>query len=171
MFKQFFFLLSFSLYLVADTINPKVYALLGNQIYNSVDKIALLEDIEAFHLYKERIALYVDAVRRAKTVGFAIQNGYGGKDPKKYLKTLRRLSKENDFLIRLAKRSYRHAIKNENSSIVQQIINAGLIDIQKNKEEIMEYYFTHQDDMNASYGVIAKFLEEEAKLKAQKKLS
>lgn len=148
--------------------NPKVYALLGDVIYNNVDKIASLENMEAFHLYKQRISKYVDEVEKTKTVGFAIENGYGGKDPKKYLQKLRDLSKENDFFIRLANRSYTYALQNEKSILVEQMINSGLIDTQKAKQEIIQYYFAHQEDMNASYGIIAKYLEEDAKLRAKK---
>ena len=63
--------------------------------------------------------------------------------------------------------SYDAAKANQNSRLFWQIINTGLLDTDARKKEIIDYYFSHQEDMNTT-GVIQKYLDADAKLRAKK---
>lgn len=147
--------------------NPNVYSALGDVIYNNVDKIEKLEDIKEFSLYTKKIEQYVQKVKTTKEVGYKIEKGDKNFDKKVYLSNLRALSKDNDFFHRTAKKFYDSSIQNENSQLFSQMINSGLIDTQEHKQEIIDYYFMHQEDINAS-GLIESYLDEDAKLRARK---
>lgn len=147
--------------------NPKVYSALGDVIYNNATLIEGVEDLDAMAHYKDKIKKYIQKVGAAKKQGFAIEEGDSSIDKKEYLSTLRSLSKENDFLLRMIRNKYTTALKNEDSQLFFKLINSGLIDTQEHKQEIIDYYFAHQDDMNTS-GVIQAYLDEDAKLRARK---
>jgi hypothetical protein len=147
--------------------NPKVYAALGDVIYDNVDNIEKLKDINAYQSYINDIAEYVAEVRQAKEVGLLIESSANHQGKKSYLSTLRRLSKKNDFFIRSVQSNYKNAIDSNNSELFSQIVNSGLIDTNRNKEQILDYYFQHAEDINAS-GIIQKYLDEDAKLKAKR---
>ncbi|MBN2815383.1 MAG: hypothetical protein JXQ67_01770 [Campylobacterales bacterium] len=144
--------------------NPNVYAVLGDVIYNNVDSIEKLQNIEAYKDYKLGIKNYVSLVHETKEQGFAIESGDDIESKGKYLSTLRELSKKNDFYIRKAQNSYKNAVENEDSTLFTTLVNSGLIDTEKNKEDILQYYFEHADDINTS-GVIQSYLDEDAALK------
>ena len=156
-------ILSFLLY----GANPKPYAALGDVIYDNVENIEKLKEIPKYALFKEKIESYVSKVAALKEMGYALEKGSASANKKVYLNALRTLSKENDFFLRDAKQSFKDAIEKQDSVTFEKIINTGLIDTQKNKEKIIEYYFAHQEDINAS-GVIQGYLDEDAKLRAKR---
>ncbi len=147
--------------------NPIVYAALGDVIYNNADNIEQLREIEEFNIYDDKIKQYVKKVNNTKEKGFKIEQGDHAVDKKEYLTALRALSKDNDFFSRQAKKLYDDSLQNENSRLFSQIINSGLIDTAEYKQEIIDYYFAHQEDINAS-GVIQNILDDDAALKARK---
>ena len=147
--------------------NPKPYAALGDVIYDNVENIEKLKEIPKYALFKEKIESYVSKVAALKEMGYALEKGSASANKKVYLNALRTLSKENDFFLRDAKQSFKDAIEKQDSVTFEKIINTGLIDTQKNKEKIIEYYFAHQEDINAS-GVIQGYLDEDAKLRAKR---
>lgn len=147
--------------------NPDVYAALGDVIYGNVNSIENLQNLSPYTIYKEKIQNYVQAVKDAKKIGEKIESGDKNVDADEYLATLRNLSKENDFFVRLTNIYYESSIKNEKSELFLDLVNSGLVDTQERKQEILDYYFTHKDDINAT-GVIQTFLDEDAKLKAKK---
>ena len=161
---KFFLLLIASILLYAQ--NPKVFFALGDVIYNNVDKIKKLENIDDYSVYKKKIQEYVTTVEKAKQDGFALDEGLYS-DKMKYLNKLRELSLTNDFFVRSVKRNLDLAIENENSKLFSQLINTGLIDEEKNKDKIINYYFAHSDEVNAS-GLIEKYLDNDKKLRAKK---
>ncbi|MFT7860387.1 MAG: hypothetical protein ABXS93_05550 [Sulfurimonas sp.] len=163
--RYFIFTLLFTTLVFAN--NPKVYAALGDVIYNNAPLIEDLKDLEAMQHYKEKIEKYIEKVTAAKKEGFALEKGDKTIDKKEYLSTLRALSKENDFLLRMVRYKYSKSIENENSQLFSELINSGLIDTQEQKQTIIEYYFDHQEDINAT-GVIEDFLDQDEKLRAQK---
>lgn len=146
--------------------NPKIYSALGDVIYDNVHKIEKLKNISNFQEYESKIDEYVKSVYLAKEVGYSIEMGNPEIDKMKYLETLRELSKTNDIFYRQAQSLYRVSIEKENTFLWNQIINSGLIDVQSHKEEILEFYFAHADEINEQ-GVIEKFLDEDEKLKAK----
>ena len=147
--------------------NPIAFAALGDVIYNNVDKIEKLKNIDEYKIYDEKIDKYVADVKKAKEEGFALENGSTAVTRKAYLNKLRTLAKTNDFFMRSVASSYDAAKKNQNSRLFSQIINTGLLDTDERKKEIIDYYFAHQEDMNTT-GLIQTYLDEDAKLRAKK---
>jgi len=147
--------------------NPKVYSALGDVIYNNVDSISKLQSIESYKMYDAKINKYIIDVAASKSVGFSLDEGDKSVDKMAYLKNLRLLSKENDFYIRNSKSSFKTSIKDENSKMFSQIINTGLIDTNRYKDEIINYYMFHAEDINSS-GVIQGYLDEDEALRKQR---
>ena len=147
--------------------NPKPYAALGNVIYDNVQKIDSLQKLKSYDLYKSDIAKYVKEVELAKKEGFEIEVSKAKISKKDYLIKLRHLAKINDNYLRGIRDNYKASMNKNNYNLFSEIINCGLIDTNKNKNEIIDYYYKHQEDINAS-GVIEDFLNDDAKLKALK---
>lgn len=147
--------------------NPDVYSALGDVIYNNAADIKKLKNIEQFDLYDDKISTYLKSVKKTKELGYKIEKGDQKADKREYLSSLRTLSKDNDFFVRQANQEFQSSIEKEDSELFSQMINTGLIDLKSKKQEIVDYYFTHQEDINAS-GAIEKILEDDAKLKAKK---
>ena len=163
--KIIIFLSLFGTLLLAQ--NPKVYSALGDVIYNNVDSISKLQNIDSYTLYDSKIQKYTADVSAAKSVGFALDQGDKSIDKMSYLKNLRLLSKVNDFYMRDSKATFEKSMKNEDSLLFSQIINTGLIDTQKYKDEIINYYMFHAEDINAS-GVIQTYLDEDEALRKKR---
>ncbi|MDD3059952.1 MAG: hypothetical protein PHW94_03315, partial [Sulfurimonas sp.] len=83
---------------------------------------------------------------------------------KEYLERLRVLSKENDNYVRSAQSKFRTSMSDEDSELFSLLINSGLIDTLRYKNEIINYYIAHPESVNAD-GVIQKFIDEENSLK------
>ena len=163
--RNFFILLLLTTLLIAQ--NPIAFAALGDVIYNNVDKIEKLKNIDEYKIYDKKIDQYVEDVKKAKEEGFALENGSDATSRMAYLNKLRELVKTNDFFVRSIESSYEAAKKHENSRLFSQMINTGLLDTQERKKEIIDYYFAHQEDMNTT-GLIQTYLDEDAKLRAKK---
>ena len=163
--KKILFLFLLATLAFAD--NPRIYSALGNVIYDNVDKIAKLKEIKPYYAFVLKIDKYVLDVKKAKQLGFDVQSGYKSKERKNYLNKLRELSKTNDFFIRSAKSTFKSSIDDEESEIFSKIINSGLIDTLRYKNEIKAYYIAHYREMNTS-GVIQKFLDEDELLRKQR---
>ncbi len=115
----------------------------------------------------QKIETYTKDVKRAKKNGLAIENGDPTKDKKDYLQKIRELSKINDFFLRDVRKNFKQSIRRENSLLFFNMINSGLIDIQRNKEEIKKYYLAHSEDVNTT-GVIQTFLDEDEELRLKR---
>ncbi len=149
--------------------NPKVYSALGNMIYNNVDSISKLQELESYDSKGIEIIKYIKNVSQTKDRGFAIDNGDKSMDKLSYLEEIRKLSKENDSFFRAANSSFKLSIKNEDNQLFSQIINTGLIDTQKYKDEIIDYYMFHTDDINSS-GFIQGYFDEADRLERLSKM-
>ena len=147
--------------------NPKVYAALGDVLYNNLDEIEKLKEIDTFSPYNSEINRYIRDLSKLKKEGFRIEAGDATIDKKEYLNKLREFSKKNDYFVSLARNSFKKSLRDQDSKTFEKIINSGLIDTQRNKEKIIDYYFEHQEDVNAS-GVIQSYLDEDAKLRAKR---
>ncbi len=147
--------------------NPIAYAALGDVIYDNVDKIENLKNIDEYQIYDEKIDTYVENVKQAKEEGFALENGSDSVTKQAYLNKLRALAKTNDFFVRSVASSYDAAKKQEDSRRFSQLINSGLLDVSERKKEIVDYYFAHAQDMNTT-GLIQSYLDADAKLRAKK---
>lgn len=147
--------------------NPNVYAVLGDVIYNNAENIEKLESIDQFSIYKQKIQNYIADVKATKEKGFKIEAGDTSVNKKEYLESLRNLSKDNDFFVRTVNKFYTSSMRYENSKLFLQTVNSGLVDVEQNKQDIIDYYYVHKEDINAS-GVIQTMLDEDAALKAKK---
>jgi uncharacterized membrane protein YheB (UPF0754 family) len=149
--------------------NPNVYAALGDVIYDNAIKIEKIRTIVEDDISAAMIDKYLADVKKAKDDGFKIE---AGKiiDKKAYLNKLRELSKTNDFFVRYVYKRYKKALKEDDSWLFSQMVNSGLMDTKKYKDEIVEYYMTHSDVMDTK-GIIKKYLDEYEQLKAQQKVS
>lgn len=147
--------------------NPQPYAVLGDVIYDNVDKIEQLESYRAYELYKEDIAKYIADVSEAKEMGYLLESSAKSVNKKEYLMKLRELSKKNDFYTRTVHANYISSMRDGDYLLFSKLINSGMIDVVENRDEIMEYYFNHAEDINAS-GVIQGYLDEEAEIEARR---
>ena len=161
----FLYILLLSTLLFAQ--NPIAYAALGDVIYDNVDKIENLKNIDEYQIYDEKIDTYVENVKEAKEEGFALENGSDSVTKQAYLNKLRALAKTNDFFVRSVASSYDAAKKQEDSRRFSQLINSSLLDVSERKKEIVDYYFAHAQDMNTT-GLIQSYLDADAKLRAKK---
>jgi len=164
--RNFFIILLLSTFLYAQ--NPIAFAALGDVIYNNVEKIDKLKNINEYKIYSKKIDQYVSEVKKCKKDGYGLELGSTAKKRMAYLNRLRELVKTNDFFVRLVNSSYETARESNNSRLFSQIINSGLLqNIDEHKKEIIDYYLAHQEDMNTT-GLIAKYLAEDEKLRAKR---
>ena len=152
-------------FLLAD--NPIVYSALGDVIYENADKINNLKTISQYSAEINQIDKYVNSVEITKKQGFSIERGEKKIDKMNYLNHLRELSTTNDYFVRSAKNNFKHSLSREDSVLFSKIINSGLVDTQKYKEKIINYYFAHVEDINAS-GLIQSYLDEDKELSVKK---
>jgi len=148
--------------------SPDVYSALGNVIYGNIDSIIKLQELDAFKSFSEKINNYAKNVEKSKAIGFDIESGNKNVDEVVYLETLRTLSKENDYFGRSVRSAYRSSMEKENNKLFIETVNSGLLNTDKKREQIVEYYLKHSEDINAS-GVIQKYLDEDAKIKSKRK--
>ena len=123
--------------------NPIAFSALGDVIYNNVNNIEKLKEIDEYKIYDEKIDKYVSEVKALKEKGFSLDNSTPGATKKEYLDKLRDLAKTNDFFTRSLENSYEVALKKDNCKVFSQIINNGLLNSDEHKKEIMDYYFAH----------------------------
>ncbi|MDF1882403.1 hypothetical protein JHD49_00440 [Sulfurimonas sp. SAG-AH-194-C21] len=147
--------------------NPKPYAALGDVIYNNIKNIESLKEIDAYKLYIDDIDKYTSEVYKAKEEGYALEKKSSSSAKKGYLNKLRSLSKTNDYFLRSLKNQYKESMKKDNYKLFSQIINSGLLNTQKNKKEIIDYYYKNKENLT-SQGIIDSLLEEDARLRAKK---
>lgn len=150
-------LLTFQLF----AINPNVYAALGNKLYDNVENIAKLQDIEEFEIYRQKIQEYYYNVQAVKNDGFMIDDGNSKVSKKDYLKKLRKLSKTNDFFVATVNAAFQKSIKDKDSLLFINTVNSGLINTTKYKKEIKTYYYAHKEEIDISGSVIEKFVNED----------
>jgi len=149
--------------------NPIAFSALGDVIYNNVNNIEKLKEVDEYSVYDTKIDKYVTDVTALKAKGFELDNSKSRVARIEYLDKLRDLAKTNDFFTRSLESSYEAALKKDDSQTFSQIINNGLLNSDEHKNEIMDYYFSHSGDMNTT-GVIQSFLDADAVLQAKKEL-
>jgi hypothetical protein len=150
--------------------NPAVYSALGDVIYDNVAHIENLKDIKEYERYKVRIDAYVAKVAQAKEEGFKLEKGDISIDKKVYLQKLRELSVTNDFFIKDVHASYKASMRDNDNELFSKIINSKLLDIDKYKSEIKEYYIQNSEEITQE-GVIQQLLDEDARLAKQRDLN
>ena len=162
MYKTIFILF---LTLSLNASNPKPYSVLGDLIYNNANNIKNLKYINSYKLNKSKIREYIKEVNNTREYGFDLQKGINNKDKKIYLNKLRKLAKMNDQYFRDAKNAFNISIKKNDYMLFGDVINSGLIDIETNKETILNYYYKNSDKIEKK-GILKNILDEDAKQKA-----
>lgn len=147
--------------------NPKVYAALGDIIYDNAPKIEKLKDLTTFASSVDKINQYINDVNTSKEYGFLLDAGDMQSDKLIYLKKLRGLVKTNDYFVRSVKSKFKVSMDTQDHLLFSATVNSGLIDTEKNKSEIVNYYLEHSDDINAS-GIIQEFLDKDEALRKEK---
>jgi hypothetical protein len=140
--------------------NPSVYSALGDVIYDNSENIKELKNLPAYKDSIGKIQAYLQDVKNTKAYGFDVQNEKNGADKIKYLSKLRELSKTNDFFVRSIKNNFEASINDENNTLFLEMVENSMLDSQKYKNDILDYYFAHSDDINATK-TIRKFLDED----------
>jgi hypothetical protein len=135
--------------------NPKVYSALGDCIYDNVNNIEKLKEISNYSKFREKINYYVRKVKTVKELGYAVESGDRKNDKIKYLKSIRTLSKINNFFHKNVLDSFILAMRDNDNKLFIQSVNSGLIDTNRYKKEILQYYYKHSEDINSS-GVVQR---------------
>jgi hypothetical protein len=142
-----------------------VYSALGDKLYDNQKKINSLINICGFNIHEKKIKEYIFDLKSLKGIGFMIDNGDFEVTKKEYLQNLRKLSKTNDFFVVLAKKTFHKSIKEHDSNTFLDIIKTGLIDTDRNKDLIKEYYYEHKADIDIEGTVIEGFVKDDLKNK------
>lgn len=144
-------------------INPKVYSALGDKLYNNADNIKSLAKHKNFINEKDKIEEYVVVVSVLKGIGFNIDNGDFSVTKEEYLAKLRKLAKTNDYYMMRVKRLFLNSLDKEDSELFLDMVNTGLINTQRYKSDIKQYYYSHKDAIDINGTVIEDFVAEDEK--------
>ncbi len=169
MFKVFLSLLA-SVTLMAST--PKIYAALGDIIYTNEPKIVKLATLQIYRANRDSIESYAKEVQRVKKIGILAEKSNDNKLKREYLVELRKLSKQHDFFIRSVEKNYDKAVEMQQSQDFVALVNSGLIKTESRKDEILNYYYEHQEEI-VPEGVLKQYVvadREEKKKRDVKKV-
>ena len=153
------FLLFFVFFLVGTLYgkNPKIYAALGDKIYNSEGAIEKLLEIKEYESFHDSIEKYLRALKRARELGLKIEKGESHAN-RMYLSRLRELAKKNDFYHRSASYLFKRSMQEKNYPLFVALANTGLIDLEKEKELILSFYRLNKEKIRLS-GKLKAFVE------------
>ncbi len=126
--------------------NPKVYQKLGDVIYDDMIKISNLADTKAMNSYAQSIDKYLNACMTLKEEGLALDRDGG--DEKVYLNKLRKLANEYDFFLRAAHTSLHQTMAYNDYAAFSELMETGLIDIEKDTDQIIAFYEKHRIQVN-----------------------
>lgn len=161
------FLSLFLLTLTLFASNPTIFATLGDTIYDNAPKIEQLKKFHEYQPFLEKIDNYVKEVNATKKLGFAVENGTRKDASRIYLQKLRELAKTNDFFVRSANVIFEKALANKNYDLLMDMLDTGLIDVERNKERLLEFYNANKDSFEPR-GTLGRIVEEEELRKKSK---
>ena len=162
--------LFFSLILLATVLlasNPTIFATLGDTIYDNAPKIEQLKKFHEYEPFLDKIDEYIKEVNATKKLGFAVENGSQKDAARIYLKKLRQLAKTNDFFVRSANAIFEKALATKNYELLMDMLDTGLIDIERNKERLLEFYNANKGSFEPR-GVLGRIVEEDELRKKSK---
>jgi hypothetical protein len=159
---RFFILLSVLSVLVFATgkAHPRVYASLGDEIYDNIVKIEKLKSIDQFKDFGERIDAYKKKLEKTKKLGYGVESGARSNLSLDYLSELREHKKTNDFFVRSVQSAFKSAVDTQNNKLFLQIVNTDLLDKERYKNKILNYYKAHKSSIDPKE-VIQGLLDEE----------
>ena len=149
-------------------LNPKIYATLGDKLYNNLDNIKALQHREEFKEDVVKIKEYIFSVKALKGVGFNIDRGDFSVTKQEYLDNLRALAKTNDYFVVKIKQLFFNSIDQNNSELFLFTVKSNLLDTTRYKSDIKKYYYAHKDEIDIEGSVIEKFVQEDEKKKKPK---
>jgi len=142
------------------TSTPKVYAALGDVIYNDDAKIEKLLQLRSMQKYETKIKKYLEATAVAKEVGFSIEKGDTSLSKKEYLHTLRQLSKEHDYFIRDINSAFSKSIDMVDLETFTFLSQCSMVDLSNERERTLEFYNVYKEDINSSAVDLVMFNQE-----------
>ncbi len=144
-------LLLLLLFISLNAQNPQIYSRLADKIYDELPHIKELKKVDALKNYIYRVDEYTKKVDDLKVQGYKLEKKESCKiSLKEYLYALRELSKENDFFIRLAKKTFDNSFPENNVTTFKQMLFTGMVDITQSEDEVVRFYADNKDDNNLS---------------------
>ena len=132
--------------------NPAIYAGLGDRLYDGMPKMMHLADTRVFANHREHITAFILSCEKAREEGLALEKGvHSEAEQKAYLERLRTLNKEYEFYIRTAAKALNRTIEQNDYKGFSELIKTGLIDIDKNSEQILTFY-----ELNKGMGTLVE---------------
>jgi len=156
---------------MAFSKNPAVFESLGDELYNHKYGLERLREIKEFAKYRVTLDQYLLRLERAKIKGFDIEYKRSN-DRAGYLKLLRELAKIDEHFVRMARRKFKDALEKEDARLFEALVNSGLIDREKNKQKILDFYYKHKEKITLypDTPLAAMILQEELRRKPKKKI-
>lgn len=125
--------------------NPKMYAGVGDPIYDTMEQVKSLVWIESMRKYRQGIGDFLAACQTTKEQGLALEKSHAVESERKgYLQKLRTLTREHDFFVNAARKVFEQTMKTGNYEDFSKLIETGLIDTATNRQEITAFYETHR---------------------------
>ncbi|MFA6192317.1 MAG: hypothetical protein WC665_08200 [Sulfurimonas sp.] len=143
--------------------NPKTYSSLGDIQFDNSINIEKLKEIDIYAQYGEKINKYLNDIKSVKEFGFEVDKTDNSDEKKRYLQSLRELSKTNDFFVKSVNSNFFSSIKNSNTKLFLQMVNSKMLDTEKNRSEIMKYYNLHSDEITP-FDIMQDFLATDKKV-------
>ncbi|WP_455756970.1 hypothetical protein [Sulfurimonas sp.] len=148
--------------------NPKVYSALGDVIFDNAQKIKNLKQIDKYASYKTKIDEYILNISETKKLGLVVESGKKDELKSQYLEKLRKLSKINDYFFRSTENAFKSSLQTQNHKLFIEILNSNMIDSQKYKSEIMDYYNKYSKEIKPNK-IIQDFIDENNAKKNKKR--
>lgn len=154
------FLITFFSFVQLLATNPIIYSSLGDELYDNVEKIESLQSITKYRQYIEKITKYVKDIKSTKDLGLKIDTGVRKpEEGRVYLNQMRSLNKINAYFMRLVKNDFKLSMQTKDNELFQGILNSQLIDIEKNKKNILKYYKENSKSLLV-FGELKRLLDE-----------
>ena len=144
--KKYLFSLIFSVVLYAE--NPVSFSALGDVVYNDIAKFEQLKALASMRDYIPLIDRYIEAAKKSKTMGFAVDTKKPSVTAKAYLDELRTLSTEHDTIVSGARERFEEAMQDEDGETVSAMITIGIIDPQVYSTQLIQYYEEFSEEQN-----------------------
>jgi len=127
--------------------HPKVFSAIGDKIYNNVNAIENLKNLNLYQMDTFSIDNYVKQVYINKEKGFLIESGNKNISSKEYLNKLRELSKINIKYLKEIDYRLSKSIKENNSKLFSKLLKSNLVNVKTRKKDILSYYKIHKKDI------------------------
>ncbi|NPA65435.1 MAG: hypothetical protein GXO11_00990 [Epsilonproteobacteria bacterium] len=135
--------LSFFLFFFLTTLlyskNPTLFKEFGDPLYNNIEKIEKLKQIDSPHILKKEIKNYLENVKKVKEFGNTLSS-VDQKSKSEYFKKLRELATQNDIYVEKAQKLFDLAIQENDLEMFSELLQTGLIDLRRHEKEIFDFY-------------------------------